>query len=831
MYLNIQKYIGTIFFLLFSIYFYGQINIGGKPPSFSFQKKSKVLIPSINMPCRSKNELLKKYRKKESKSEVWIFGDNISCNIDVKENSLVEKLDSGILYRLQIISSGAQSLNLRFSNYQVPDKAVLYLYNPQRTQILGGFTSYNTQDNARFSTGLLYGDTLILEYFEPSETDSGSLIIDRVTHGFRSVKEYRNKDFNTSGSCNKNAACFKDSGWNKEIRSVCMLVTGGNGFCTGTLINNTLQNRTPYVLTAAHCYDPKLGRIPSDMIFMFNYESETCSNPIKIPSHNDISGSVLTAKNNYGDFMLLRLNHTPPPDYNVYYAGWSLDETPPDSVLCIHHPAGDIKKISIDEQKIESDIDPEGEFPGDSIYWKVIWDQNTTTEGGSSGSALFNPQHLIIGQLHGGFASCSALKEPDWFSKFTIAWDKGSTPSERLKDHLNPNNIPVTQQTGLDPNIKYPNDCQLLSVYSDTVYTDTTYLVPVFTIKNNGTNTLSSFHLIYEINNNRYKKIWTGSLNSGEEIKWKPSESIFLSQGKYQLTSYTELPNNQEDQNTYNDTVRKNISVYESIIREDFENNPIWHLSGEFEIGKPQAQGGSSGISDPSSAFQGENILGCDLTGKGNYPGDYEPDISKEDNFAQSPVIDCRNFDKVYLSFQQYLGIEESSKDKAIIEIYSGNRWKEIEQNTTESVSSNWEKNIIDISQEASNRKILLRFSHISDSDNQYCGWNIDQLQIYGQRKQPGEFSEDSKLVHIYPNPSKDYCYIQIEDKQLPYAKISVSSIQGSVLFQKTYTSQQIEENKNGSLFYIRQLRIPKGIFIIKIETPDNCYISKLLKL
>ena len=46
---------------------------------------------------------------------------------------------------------------------------------------------------------------------------------------------------------------------------------------------------------------------------------------------------------------LLQLNTTPPASYNVFYTGW--DAAPAaTSATGIHHPSGDIKKISFDNK-------------------------------------------------------------------------------------------------------------------------------------------------------------------------------------------------------------------------------------------------------------------------------------------------------------------------------------------------------------------------------------------------------------------------------------------------------------------------------------------------
>ncbi|NCO55462.1 MAG: hypothetical protein GW876_08705 [Bacteroidetes bacterium] len=78
-----------------------------------------------------------------------------------------------------------------------------------------------------------------MEYYEPADVSfSGEITINRVTHGYRNVFDFATKGFGSAGSCQRNVACSPDSvGWSNQIRSVCMLVVGGSGFCTDALIS------------------------------------------------------------------------------------------------------------------------------------------------------------------------------------------------------------------------------------------------------------------------------------------------------------------------------------------------------------------------------------------------------------------------------------------------------------------------------------------------------------------------------------------------------------------------------------------------------------------
>ena len=71
-----------------------------------------------------------------------------------------------------------------------------------------------------------------------------------------------------------------------------------------------------------------------------------------------MSGSELLATASNIDFALVELSVVPPQNYEPIYAGW--DRSLPDlvkNVTCIHHPSGDVKKISIDDKGMKFNTD------------------------------------------------------------------------------------------------------------------------------------------------------------------------------------------------------------------------------------------------------------------------------------------------------------------------------------------------------------------------------------------------------------------------------------------------------------------------------------------
>lgn len=831
--MKVKNYIFIFLLIISSQNIYAQLNIGGKPLSFSkeFILKSVDEIPRIYLPKQNNKKLIAEAEKNDAKDIPWQFGKNILVNLDVKKIAIVENLHEGKLYRLMIVSENALTINLKFSEFKIPEKAVLYIYNSNKTDIIGGFTSANMQKSGTFATTLVKGSEIVIEYFEPYEVDfKGKLIISRVTHGFRGVGDM-SKGFGNSGDCNMNVACDDGLPWDNEIRSVCMLVSGGSGFCSASLINNTENNGIPYILTANHCYED-----PTDLVFMFNWQSTTCDNPMISPSHDDLSGAVLRARDYESDFCLFEMNDVPPYTYNVYYAGWDNQDVSSTSSVCIHHPSADIKKISFDDNASVSDYYL-GNSSDDMSHWKVQWDRNTTTEGGSSGSPLFNQNHKIIGQLHGGYASCTNLNQPDWFGKFSYSWDVGTTSETRLKDWLDPLELSVTEFEGYDPNIPLAdNDAEVLKInIPENYYFGENSFYPSVKIRNRGNQTLTSLKVSYQIDNSEIKiKNWSGNLQTGGITDFD-FEKISLSYSKHSVKFWTSMPNGVSDDYLYNDTIEKSFYVYESVFFDDFENDNVWELNGEFQIGVPEGLGGEKGYPDPTNAYSGSQILGTDLSGLGQHPGDYENNLNYDKEYAVSPMIDCSNYENCILRFERQLGVDKHKYDQVGIEIKNDTSdWETVWQNNNSIITDSiWDEQIVDISEFADKRKIKIRFSiGPTDHADQYCGWNIDDFMIAGNEIDNPKIFEST--ISVYPNPTSNYFYIDFTNKdEIAFADVIVSDLSGKIVFQKYFSEEEIK-SINTSTFDKKMIKIDLrknniGIFIVKVKTNSDSFSSKVV--
>jgi lysyl endopeptidase len=371
------------------------------------------------------------------KTAAWRFGVEHSVTIAPETHGVWTEEAGVAVWRMGLHCPDALSVNANFSTFDLPEGAVVYLWNGQRSAFLGGFTAANNKEWNGLAVGLLEGETLVVELQMPaglSASDAlGMLAIDQVVHGYRSllhhpesVAQQRSQGpFGNSGACNVNVNCPQGGDWQVTKRSVALITNGGFAVCTGALVNNTANDGTPYFLTANHC----LGS-PGSWVYYFNHESSDCGGSTG-PTDQSVSGGTLLASSAGSDFGLIELSATPPASYNVEYAGWDNSGDIPNSATGIHHPSGDVKKICFENNS------PYQSTSGSAAVWWIDQWEEGVTEPGSSGSPLFDHNQRIIGQLYGGAAACSGSTnngQYDFYGRFDVSWTAG------LSSYLDPLN-------------------------------------------------------------------------------------------------------------------------------------------------------------------------------------------------------------------------------------------------------------------------------------------------------------------------------------------------------------------------------------------------------
>lgn len=565
----------------------GQIEHGGIPASVSraatLPAPVGVRLPEVDLVALAAQDAI----FDQDKSIPYRFGVNRATAFDLNNAGAWTVLEDGTrLWRFGIECPDALSINFEFDRFDIPEGARVFVVNAAGRHI-GAFTRANDAGDHVLGVQPMQGDRIVVEYQVPAGLPQGELRIGQVTHGYRDVFGYA-RGLGDSGSCNNNVICPVGDAWRDQIRSVAMIVVGGGGICTGTLINNCSDDGTPYFLTANHC----LGSNVSTWVFRFNWESSSCSQNLNGPTNQTVSGATQLANSSNSDVALLQLNSTPPASYNVFYSGWDKGTAVPSAAVGIHHPSGDIKKISFENDPLSS-ANYLGNAGSGTSHWRVAdWDDGTT-EGGSSGSALFNPAGHIIGQLHGGYASCSS-QTADYYGRFNVSYPVIQSWLGSCGDAVE----------GYDPNAPSLSlDAQVTGVTGVPLNTCTPSISPSVTVRNGGTNVLTAFQLSWSVGGGPSGAVpWSGSLASGASVQ-VPLGSITLPAGVLTFTASVGAPNGGSDQNTANDQFTTSVTygtadVTLDLVLDRYGEETTWRVvSGATVVasGGPFTNAGSSG--------------------------------------------------------------------------------------------------------------------------------------------------------------------------------------------------------------------------------------------
>ncbi|MDR2971194.1 MAG: InlB B-repeat-containing protein, partial [Bacteroidales bacterium] len=465
-----------LFFLFASVVgVMAQPSRGGIPPSF------KTSLADENQPFLVSPPDVQALLAEDEANTNFMPRAAVVLPVDLNPTNSGEwiTLETGeTIWRLAIECEGAKAILLTYSNFNLPKDSKLFIYNKAKTQILGAYTEENNPIyGPEFSTELVAGDHIVLEYVAPRVAGKTGVLdprtgeitpgkeprvimptiqIDGIGYAYNNFVSVTNSydvtktpsDLGSSGSCQVNINCSLGAQWQNQKKGVAATlqkIRNNYWICTGSLVNNIRQDLTPYFLMAWHCSEDG-GNRPTvadynQWLFYFHWERAGCENTTAPITYRTVTGCQHQAESSISggsDGLLIKLNQSLPAAWDLYYNGWdaAVVTSWPGGGAGIHHPSGDVKKISVTSATITQTTWSGGVSQG---HWTCSYGQ-TVTEGGSSGSPMFNSAGKIIGTLTGGAGSCSSLNnQSNIYGKFGHHFDKFGT-EPLMKTFLDPDN-------------------------------------------------------------------------------------------------------------------------------------------------------------------------------------------------------------------------------------------------------------------------------------------------------------------------------------------------------------------------------------------------------
>ncbi|MDA3853747.1 MAG: hypothetical protein PF444_05850 [Bacteroidales bacterium] len=418
--------------------------------------------------------------------------------------------DGSRLWQVTIRSSGASSINIIFDQFKLPKGGRVFIYNTEMSHIIGAFTEANNKASGILPTLPVQGSEIIVEYQEPKGAEfEAELLIGQVNHDYTDLfnKMKVVGDFGDAEACEKDVTCYTDELYKKTRRSTVKLIINGTELMTGTLLNNSKEDGTPYIITAAHGFE-NYAYSADKTLFVFNYQVPQCFTDLEGTREQSIAGGTMLSyspkvSGEALDFALMEMSVEPPTAYQAYYAGWNRSTTSPTSSFCIHHPQGDVKKISFDDNaSLKKTLNSGGISYYPNGHWNVqVWEVGAT-EGGSSGSGLFNPKGQFIGGLSAGSSSCSNTRN-DYFYRFDLAWNAAPKADRQLAHWLDSDNTEILELNSYEDSA-VSNTARLTHVHDSS---DITIIKDETNGNIAGNNTLGITRFVEKFENNETKDI------------------------------------------------------------------------------------------------------------------------------------------------------------------------------------------------------------------------------------------------------------------------------------------------------------------------------------
>jgi hypothetical protein len=448
--------------LVFSAPFATASSSAGYPPSLAESVRGTAEVALEQLPGIDLAKVEEEDLKREQDGMAPRFAVPMDVNLfPTATTGTWDTLSDGrVIWRHRISSFEALSLNFGFTRFHLPPTAELWLYTTGYDQILGPFTENDNDAHRQLWTPVLLAEEAVLELaINPEFLPYLELELTQVGHGYTGFGYPATND--RSGSCNLDVICGAADGfpqvdaWRDQIRSVAVISTGGSTFCTGFLVNYAGNDVKGFFMTANHC-GISSGNAAS-LVTYWNYENSWCREPDSAASGQPgdgtldqfSTGSTFRAGYSTSDVTLVELDDPIDPSAAPYFAGWDNTSADATSAVAIHQPNTDEKRISFEDDPTATSTYLGTSVPGDGTHvWVDDWDLGTT-EPGSSGSPLFDQNHRVVGQLHGGYAACGN-DESDWYGRFSVSWTGGGSDSSRLSNWLDPDVTGVTQLDGRD---------------------------------------------------------------------------------------------------------------------------------------------------------------------------------------------------------------------------------------------------------------------------------------------------------------------------------------------------------------------------------------------
>ena len=359
-------------------------------------------------------------------------------SVPLSELTWIAAPDGGRIARVEIASPGAAALRVALAlPASHPGVFVRFAGAGANAAVFGDYPvdaiAEESLRSGLYWSPVLAGDTATIEFHAAADASIAdvTLHIPRVSHQVVTGADLNSSrlvakatGIGAAGACEVDIACGTPSqavlNLAKAVAKLTFVGDDGRSYlCSGVLLNDSVRSSTPYLHSASHCLES--ARIARTLNTFWFYDAVACNSKVTPAYAQRTGGAMLLGRSQDRDWSIVRLLDTPPA--GVQFAAWRAEAVPVGTaIVTIHHPEGDLKKISKGTARSDSLLD-NGYVYGN--FTETIWSSGVT-EPGSSGSPLLTLApggafYEVRGGLYAGESACSQPKSPDYYSELESA--------------------------------------------------------------------------------------------------------------------------------------------------------------------------------------------------------------------------------------------------------------------------------------------------------------------------------------------------------------------------------------------------------------------------
>ena len=368
------------------------------------------------------------------------FARDIPADLRLATSELawVGLTDGRLAAQFSVVSPGAKAMRLGLMIKDGFSGELRFAGSGKPEQVFGPYRRVDWLGQAVYWSPLSDGEMVTVEIVLPAGKKdlNGDIEVVQVSHIVTHPTQ-GNQFANlvpTTASCEIDMECSTNSVVKDAAKGVArmLFVEGGKSYvCSGTLLNDKSSSQTPWFYTANHCISTQTTA--STLNTFFFYENSGCYSSNVAKTYKQLTrGATYLDSSATNDHAFLRLNEAAPG--GATFNAWNTEALVSNqTVVGIHHPHGDFKKVSSGSVGSPAMANIRSLDTGEVLnnLWQVTFSSGTT-ESGSSGSGLFyctSSQCELRGGLFGGPAASGqeCVDRRNSYSRFDVAYARISS--------------------------------------------------------------------------------------------------------------------------------------------------------------------------------------------------------------------------------------------------------------------------------------------------------------------------------------------------------------------------------------------------------------------